>query len=188
MVLGLLLYLTVIAATVIFTIGAFQLLQKGGRKNGAILCTLCGPLVIGALTVFMMGKQEDKLRLWGGTGFFISERLMEYHERTPGAFHDLGSGEEVSVAGFGKYLESIRGEHAFEMTNIRTKSDRVLDLWGNPVRFALDRNHDGYIEMAGRKFSTDHIDPPSLNYKIAVGIFLDPPRDWINIGKVINRR
>ncbi|MEZ5323445.1 MAG: hypothetical protein R3F19_00040 [Verrucomicrobiales bacterium] len=59
--------------------------------------------------------------------------------------------------------------------------DKILCPWGAPIRFAVDRNHDGFISAGGQKASTRYgvDDPfvydPGYKYLRASGDFVTLP-------------
>lgn len=109
---------------------------------------------------------------------FLRDQLLEYYEAHPESFHYIGEDEEVKVDGFGGFLESKRSEAVSTIRDyVKVRNGQAIDPWGAVVRFGLDRNHDGYIAIAGKSVSTDHINPPRLDYKVALAVILGRPDD-----------
>ncbi len=72
---------------------------------------------------------------------------------------------------------------------VRIRGGEVFDPWGNPVRSGMDRDHDGYIDVEGRKHCTDHVTPPNLDYQVAVVVRTGKPPDGSGgVGAHVGRR
>ena len=130
-----------------------------------------------AVATYQVGSRINQRRSgsWPDLAIVLADHLLDYRERRPDEFRYLGSDEEVAVTGFADYLRNL-GQSAVpqgSMTKIRTKGDQVLDPWGKPIRYGLDRDHDGYIDMQGQRALTSAVHPPNLEYYVAVAVSLN---------------
>lgn len=169
--------------------GIVNVFRGRDRWMWILSCVMCLPLC----TSFGMGiisqNNRKKSSSWPQIGMFLRDRLLEYHEAYPERFHYLGEDEEVEVNGFGDYVNTKKSEiNPMLQSYVRVRTGRVLDPWGEPVRYGLDRNHNGYISIAGRNVDTDYVSPPRLDYHVALVVILGHPDYGNNIGPQVAKK
>ena len=115
----------------------------------------------------------------------INSLIFEFLLERPNAVRYIGDSEEVEIDGL---VELIR-RHSPIYYRDQNGRKRQLEIdgstirtpWGAAVRFAVDRNHDGYITAGGQKASTRYgtTDPwaydPNYKYTKACGVFVSLP-------------
>ena len=167
----------ILSAFGIFVVSLFQVIGKGRNPKwlACLLMTLPNAiflsvsLVKGTMTAHNKGKFSD----WPRLGMYLRDQLVEYHKIHPECFTYTGSDEEIRVSGFGEFLEKKASRPEPDIwETVKIRGGEVIDPWGNPLRYGMDRDHDGYIEVDGRKHHTDHVSPPNLDYKAAVMVRL----------------
>ena len=167
-------YPTLIVSTLLLVFGLFRFADPRSRTAAAVVVILSLPMP--ALATFGLVTQNNRSKSshWPGLAMTLADHLLDYHEKNPNAFEYLGSDDQVSVAGFAKYLTSLDSDTVANPASrhIRVEGGHVLDPWGKPVRFALDRDHDGYIELHGERVNTSGVSPPNLEYTVAVAVYL----------------
>jgi hypothetical protein len=172
----------VISAVGIFVISLFQVMRKGRNPKwlACFLMTLPHAVFLSVSLVKgeITARNDKKYTSWPHLGMYLRDQLVEYHKIHPERFSYIGSDEEIRVSGFGEFLEenaSMPEPHIWKTVKIR--DGEIIDPWKNPVRYGMDRNHDGFIEVEGRNYGTDHVNPPSLDYHVAVMVMLGPSPD-----------
>jgi hypothetical protein len=141
---------TALVAGGVLVISFFRLFRSGlkGPLVGAIL--LCLPLP--CLLVRHWVKQSigdpgmKKWDLWFMLVYQLNPVLLDYHKKHPEKFKyvtDSGS-EEVLVEGFVEYSKA-------RIPTIPVKNingvDRIVDSWGNPIRYVMSRGDDEKITV-----------------------------------------
>lgn len=94
----------------------------------------------------------------GGPGR-LNFHLHDYISKHPDSIsYPFSDSEEVEVRGFLDYLRSRVSldvpDHSGRVRKMTIRDDGVYTMWGAKIRFAVDRNQDGYIVAARQKGST----------------------------------
>lgn len=167
-------YPVMIISSLLLLFGLIRLADPQCRPVAALLVVLSLPMPAMAACKAASQLNRDKSSHWPGLAMTLADHLLEYHEKNPTAFKYLGSDEQVSVAGFANYLTGLDLDtQSYPVLRlIKVEGGDVLDPWGKPIRFALDRDHDGYIELQGERRNTSGVSPPSLDYTVAVAVYL----------------
>lgn len=167
-------YPALILSGLLLLFGLFRFADRQSRTAAAFLILLSLPMPVMAASQVVSQLNRKRSSAWPGLAMALGDHLLDYHEKRPSAFEYLGDDEEVSVAGFGDYLAELNLEGGVSPAarRMRISGGEVRDPWGKPVRFALDRDHDGYISIGGGKVNTYHMNPPNLEYQVAVAVFL----------------
>ena len=167
-------YPTLIVSTLLLVFGLFRLADPRSRTAAVLVVILSLPMP--ALAAFSSVTQINRNNSshWPGLAMTLADHLLDYHEKNPDAFEYLGSDDQVSVTGFAEYLTGLELDTAAypASRHIRVEGSNVLDPWGKPVRFALDRDRDGYIDLQGERVNTSGVSPPNLDYTVAVAVYL----------------
>jgi hypothetical protein len=177
-----------VTALGLFLVACFRVWKKNERLTWLACLLMCLPYPVFALQGAQTKIKHEKYVNWPQHGMFLRDRLVEYHKRHPNQFHYIGSDEEIRVDGFADHLKA--SEAALETwKRVRIRDGVIVDPWNNPVRYGMDRNHDGYIKVGGRDFLTDRVSPPSLDYKTAVLVMLakSPPGSGGGLGQHVGR-
>ncbi|MEM1083640.1 MAG: hypothetical protein AAGI48_05920 [Verrucomicrobiota bacterium] len=189
LVLALAYYPALILSGLLLLYGFISLRSSKNRRGAALVILLSLPLPL--LAALRSGSQVNshKSMVWPGLGVTLADHLLDYHDIYPNSFDYRGGDEEVFVAGFAEYLAGMDFDtQAFPSTrHVRVRGDEVLGPWGRPVRFALDRDRDGYIELEGRRVNTSGVSPPNLDYKVAVAVYLGHP-DNGDVRPIVRRK
>ena len=158
----------------------FGLAYLPNRKTrlGALLVVLLS-LPLPAVAVYRIGSHLNRRKsaAWPELAIQLGDHLLDYHKKSPNSFDYVGNSDEVFVSGFAEYLTSLSVDNGASHVPslLRVSGREVIDLWGRPVRCALDRDRDGYIELPGRRVNTSGIVPPDLEYTVAVAVYLSHP-------------
>ena len=173
----------------ILIIGIANAFRGRDRWMWLLSCVMCLPLCIYFGNGIISQNNRNKSRSWPQLGMFLRDRLLEYHEAYPERFNYLGEDEEVEVKGFGDYVNTKRSEiNPMLQSYVRVRTGKVLDPWGEPVRYGLDWNHNGYITIAGRNVITDHVSPPRLDYHLALVVILGHPDYGNGVGPQVAKK
>lgn len=168
-------FLTAIAVTLIAT---FRLFTPDSRVSAIVCIALCLPLFLRYFYLRAEAAGNFNSGEWSNTAFVVGNALLEYHRLYPDRFHYSASDEATAVDGFAEWLQQ-RADTAVPTgwpVHLRFRRGHVLDPWGEPILYAADRNHDGYIDFFGRH-SISGTEPPALNYKHAVAVGLGHNRN-----------
>jgi hypothetical protein len=170
-------YPTLIVSILLLAFGLFRLAEPRTRAAAAAVVVLSLPMPTVAVFGAASQNNRNKSSHWPGLAMTLADHLLDYHQKNPGAFKYLGSDDQVSVAGFAEYLAGLDLDTKTSPVSslIRAEGGDVLDPWGKPIRFALDRDHDGYIELQGQRLNTSGVSPPNLDYTVAVAVYLSHP-------------
>lgn len=185
-----LLYAPVMLASASLLIAGIVNLFRGKNRRVWIFCTvMCLPACVSLGQTVVSQHNRTKSRSWPQIGMFLRDRLLEYYEAHPERFHYIGEDEEVEADGFGDYVDAKKPEIGSTLRPFLTvRSGKVLDPWGERVRIGIDRNHDGYIRIAGKSVITDHVVPPRLDYQVALVVVLGHAADGNDIGPQVARK
>jgi hypothetical protein len=172
----------ILTAFGIFVVSLYQVMRKGRNSKwlACLLITLPYAVFLSVSLVkgTMTANNRGKFVSWPRLGMYLRDQLVEFHKIHPECFTYIGSDEEIRVSGFGEFLEKKASRPEPDIWGaVKIRSGKVIDPWGNPVRYGMDRDHDGYIEVEGRKYCTDHVSPPSLDYQAAVMVRLGQSPD-----------
>ncbi|WP_133797312.1 hypothetical protein [Prosthecobacter fusiformis] len=117
----------------------------------------------------------------GALNFYIHQIIME----DPDAIHFIDDTEEVTISGLAERVRRDGSiyyhDHSGRTRPMQMDGDKILSPWGAPIRFAVDRNHDGFISAGGQKSSTRYgvADPftydPGYKYLRASAVFVSLP-------------
>ncbi|MES2596310.1 MAG: hypothetical protein V4662_13280 [Verrucomicrobiota bacterium] len=128
----------------------------------------------------------DSISGGGRINFYIHEIMVE----TPGAIHFMDDTEEVTVSGLVECMQRdfplYYRDHSGRKRLMKIDGQHILAPWGKPVRFAIDRNHDGFISAGGQKAGTccGVADPftynPNYKYLRASGVFVTMPDSMLS--------
>ena len=162
-----------ISALGIFAVSLFQVIRKGRNPKwlACLLMTLPYAVFLSVSLVKggMTAQNRAKFTSWPRLGMYLRDQLVKYHKIHPERFTYVGLDEEIRVSGFGDFLEKKTAKPEPDIwKTVKIRRGEVVDPWGEFVRYGMDRDHDGYIDVEGRKHSTDHVIPPNLNYQTAV--------------------
>ena len=123
----------------------------------------------------------DQVSGGGAINFYIHQIMAE----TPEAIHFIDDTEEVTISGLAERVRQdgpiYYHDHSGRKRPMQMDGDKILSPWGAPIRFAVDRNHDGFISAGGQKAGTRYgvADPfaydPGYKYLSATGVFLSLP-------------
>jgi hypothetical protein len=177
LILTFLYYPMIIASVIFFIIGACRMFDPSMRGAAMLVCLLSLSMPVVALFGkygFVTARNDDKSDDTEDYEQVVADRLLDYYMKSPSSFHYIGTDEEVEASGFADYLRKLgnaANPYPWEF-EIKTQGNSVLDLWGKPLRFGLDRNHDGYIDMKRLHISVDGNAVPNLNYRAAVAVVL----------------
>jgi hypothetical protein len=183
----------ILSASGMFVVSLFQLMRKGRNPKWLACLLMTFPYAVLLLVSLVKGgitaRNREQFTSWPGLGMYLRDQLVEYHKIHPERFTYIGLDEEIRVSGFGDFLEkkAVRPEPHIWAT-VKIRDEEVIDPWGNTVRFGMDRDHDGYIDVEGRKHHTDHVNPPSLDYQVAVMVRTGkPPNGGGGVGQHVGR-
>ncbi len=185
-----LLYVPVMLAAVALLIAGIVNLFRGKNRRTWIFCiVMCLPACVSLGQTVVSQRNRTKSSSWPQIGMFLRDRLLEYYEAHPERFHYIGEDEEVEVDGFGDYVDTKKQEIDSALRPyLVMRSGKVLDPWGERVRLGLDRSHDGYILIAGKHVITDNVNPPRLDYRVALVVILGRPADENDLGPQVGRK
>jgi hypothetical protein len=123
----------------------------------------------------------DQVSGGGAINFYIHQIMAE----APDAVQFIDDTEEVTISGLAERVRRdgpvYYHDHSGRKRPLQMDGDKILSPWGAPVRFAVDRNHDGFISAGGQKAGTRYGvgDPfaydPAYKYLRASGVFLSLP-------------
>jgi hypothetical protein len=151
-IIGLLFYPALVLAALLIIWSFITLFNRDERYSGIFSILLCTPFVLLSLHLWSKDKHHDKVMLWENTAYFCAKSLLKYHRLHPDRFRFAGVDEQVEVVGSSKWLQD-EGTNAFPIgapVKVKFRNDELIDLWGYPVAFGLDRNHDEYIDLQGQ--------------------------------------
>lgn len=172
----------VISALGIFVVSLVQVMRKGRSQKWLACLLMTFPYVVLLSVSLVKGgitaQNRAMFTSWPRLGMYLRDQLVEYHKIHPERFTYVGLDEEIRVAGFGDFLEKkATRPQADVWATVKIRIGEVVDPWGDLVRFGMDRDHDGYIDVEGRKQSTDQVSPPNLDYQVAVMVRTGKPPD-----------
>ncbi len=170
-----LLFLPALAlAYVLVLIGVILIFRRGWRFVGIAAVAFSSPMIAHYFHLQSLVAAHDKQEEWEGVSNVLAKNLIEYHRLYPERFHYISTDETVHVDGFGAWIHE-RGPAAnlWPGMHFDYRADDLVDPWGEPMVFALDRNHDGYIDFLGYHLSVSHVEPPfsgGFSYSVAVAV------------------
>ena len=172
---GFLWYPALILAVLLTLAGLRSLFIRETRNAGLTSILLCAPLLVHSSYLYSLDVAHDRENESDGILNVVAYNLLEYHRLYPDRFHYIGTDETVTADGFTAWLRQ-RGPAANPqgwLIQLRFRDDQIIDPWGNPLVFALDRNHDDVIDFRGYEVSISGVDPPfanGFNYTDAVAV------------------
>jgi hypothetical protein len=170
--------------------GLYRIITDSASRGLGVLWLLLGsilPLCVSSKKAAFDAAFDERYAWFdqtsgaGKLNFYIHQIMRE----DPDAIHFIDDTEEVTISGLAERVRRHGSiyyhDHSGRKRRMLMDGDKILSPWGVPIRFAVDRNHDGFISAGGQKASTRYgvADPfaynPGYKYLRASAVFVSLP-------------